>query len=139
MEQHNINNTEQLNQVPHVRQVSLHMDALKAFILQRLEWSDEQYNVFQMEAGFEFLTMMMGDSHKDKHAIACSPLFWGWWRNEWYVRDQSFYKYKTLTADEYEYLNTNDVASCGDTRTKFWGHVTEFKKAGEAKLKKEVE
>ena len=141
MEQHKTT-TNLLKSVPHVRRVSLHMQTITALICQRLSWDEAKYNEFQMEAGLEFLAVALsplkGTQSCDEKLLTHSRLFWGWWRNEWYKRDLAIYRWSSLSKEDYEYLHTNDVTGCEDTRIRFWSHVQDFIKAGEKALKAEV-
>lgn len=131
-----------IKKVPHVRAISLEMQAIAALVQGRLGWDEERYNHFQMEAGYEFLKVLLsplkGDQSTDEKLLSHSRLFWGWWRNEWHKRDLSIYKWRVLSVTDYEYLHTNDVISCEETKLRFWGHVPDFIKAGERAIKREV-
>lgn len=63
-----------------------------------LHWDAEQYTHFKYEEGMRYLAIYLGG---DVHAIGLierSPVFWGWWKNQWTIREE-------------EYLNDTDRLS----------------------------
>lgn len=59
-------------------------------ILPMLEWTELQYCYFMYGEGLKYLQIYL---QGDMHAIGIierSPVFWGWWKNHWTIRDEVY-------------------------------------------------
>jgi hypothetical protein len=124
-----------IKKVPFVRQQSIKRQTMERLICNRLNWSEAEYNMFQFDAGCAFVSFVLDTlDESERRLITTSSLFWGWWRNEWYVRDTAVYTWPVLNADNYQYVHTLNLRDCNPTINGFWGHVSDFVKEGRKKL-----
>lgn len=76
--------------VSHTAKVKTDLERVKEQILILLDGTSEQYNKFQYDMGIKFLELETEGVEADVSRISNSQLFWGWWKNQWYARDQYF-------------------------------------------------
>jgi hypothetical protein len=121
--------------VPHVRQQSIKRQTMERLICNRLEWTEEQYNQFQLDAGCDFVNYIMDALDPDqRRLITTSSLFWGWWKNQWFSRDQAVYSWVKLEAHNYQYVHTLNLRDCQATINSFWNLVADMMQEGRKKL-----
>ncbi|MDI3319155.1 hypothetical protein [Pinibacter soli] len=81
----------------------------KAEILEATTLTCEEYKTMQYHVGRSFLSVVV----KEKEIIKLlegSKMFWGWWRNQWHLRDEQFLSEQKLSGLE--------VNSCGQLQTR---------------------
>lgn len=124
--------------VPHVRQMSIKRQTMEGLICGRLEWTQDEYNQFQLDAGCDFINYVLNDLEaSDRRLIQSSELFWGWWKSEWFSRDEAVYSWVKLQAHNYQYVHTLNLRDCEATKNSFWNLVPDMMK--EARKKQLIE
>lgn len=121
--------------VPHVRQQSIKRETMERLMCSRIGWTQEEFNEFQLDAGCEFVNYVLRElDAADRRLITSSRLFWGWWKNEWFSRDEAVYTWQKLEAHNYQYVHTLNLRECDATKNSFWNLVGEMMKEGRSKL-----
>lgn len=59
-------------------------------VMHLLHWDVLQYTTYKYEEGVRYLHIYLeGDMH-DIALIERSPVFWGWWKNQWTIREEEY-------------------------------------------------
>ncbi len=59
-------------------------------VMSLLGWSELEYCYFMYDMGVQYLEEYL---HGDKHTIGQieqSKIFWGWWKNHWFMRERQY-------------------------------------------------
>ncbi len=64
---------------------------LQSQVCYLLKWDDQQYSQFIYDCGLEYLRYYIRNESKEiiDHIIR-SRIFWNWWKQNWFLRDQVF-------------------------------------------------
>jgi hypothetical protein len=66
------------------------MAAIEREVLHLLGWSLEEHALFVYERGISYLDFYLHDDPDGKRLLEGQKLFWNWWKNNWYARNQEF-------------------------------------------------
>lgn len=61
-------------------------------VMRLLEWTDErnEYHISVTNVGMEFIHMKLMPDLFAFTQLAASPEYWGWFKNQWHIRDAGF-------------------------------------------------
>jgi len=66
------------------------MDALKCFVMEKLQWTELEYCTFQYEQGLVYLQHHFMNLEQMIPQFESSKIFWRWWMNQWMDLDSVF-------------------------------------------------
>lgn len=76
--------------------------AIKIRIIQlALYISDQTYAELVQNNGIEWIKKYLNSNDEQiLYAVAKSPMFWAWWKNQWLIRDEQFCREISLVKQE---------------------------------------
>lgn len=92
-------------------------DDLRYDVSALLNWTEDDHTAFLFECGMDYLSVYFGNDVAARQRLSQSPLFWKWWKNHWFCRDQVFFE--TVTdcpiahrEDLYRSLHNPQMLAC---------------------------
>ncbi|MEO9475840.1 MAG: hypothetical protein ABJG41_09905 [Cyclobacteriaceae bacterium] len=87
--------------------------------------NQEELNELRFNTAYEFLRDIMGVDEYGLEVMPQTPLFWSWWRNEWFRVDERFLsnlRYDTNQGDQYLIMpdRTQACAHSQELRLEGW-------------------
>lgn len=126
--------------IPHVRQIAMQREVMMLLICNRIGWSEAEFAEYQYQTGLDFIDdMIAGLNANDKKLITYSAMFWGWWANKWFERDECLYELITLNADDYCGIHDYELRTCEITIQSFYSHLAMMIDDGAESIKAEKE
>ena len=55
-----------------------------------LHIKEDKYYTWIFEMGCRYLEILIPDDMEARQQISNSPIYWGWWKNHWAVRDEAW-------------------------------------------------
>ena len=77
-------------------------ELLKSFVLEQLQWSEEQLFFFIHDTGLAYLKEYFGKDEQAIKLLSSKPAFWTWFNNHWQYRDQAFVEAFMIDGDEFD-------------------------------------
>lgn len=77
------------NKLTHAQRITCYRLAAMYQVLQWLGWTELEYTSLMYRKGLEYLKRTMV-YEEDQRKMMASNQYWGWWKLQWYVRDQGW-------------------------------------------------
>lgn len=67
-------------------------------VIRFLKWDEQEYCEFKFESGLAYAEAITKGNEEQRQLLTRSDLYWGWWKNAWAMRDESFLRDFTVSA-----------------------------------------
>lgn len=78
--------------------LNIYRKALMHQVIELLKWTELEYCDHMNLMGLKYLDRMMPFADQ-RDMLAVSKEFWGWWKLQWYVREQEFVGWCNMATD----------------------------------------